>query len=302
MKKIRLFIGIAGLMACTGEQPQTTGTAQSVPQATVAEVTPTAQIDTTAVDGTTAATATESVRTSSFNGTLEIPPERLATVTLSMGGVVRTLSLLPGSYVAQGTLLATLENPEFIQLQQTYLESRAQLRFLEEEYKRQKALSQAEVASQKRLQQSEADWLTMKSRVEAAAAQLRLLGVDPGHLENSGIEPLLAVKAPIGGYVGAVKVNLGSYLQAGDPLCDLIDKRQVLLRLTAYEKDLAGLEVGAPLRFWVNGLGDETFEATLVAIGQQVDEENRSVELYARVKSQHALFRPGMYVSAFVER
>ena len=153
MKKIRLFIGIAGLMACAGEQPQTTGTAQSVPQATVAEVTPTAQTDTTAVDGTTV--ATESVRTSSFNGTLEIPPERLATVTLSMGGVVRTLSLLPGSYVAQGTLLATLENPEFIQLQQTYLESRAQLGFLEEEYKRQKALSQAEVASQKRLQQSE---------------------------------------------------------------------------------------------------------------------------------------------------
>ena len=154
MKKIWLFIGIAGLMACTGEHPQT-GTAQSVPQATVAEVTPTAQIDTTAVDGTTA--ATESVRTSSFNGTLEIPPERLATVTLSMGGVVRTLSLLPGCYVAQGTLLATLENPEFIQLQQTYLESRAQLRFLEAEYKRQKALSQEEVASQKRLQQSEAD-------------------------------------------------------------------------------------------------------------------------------------------------
>ena len=122
------------------------------------------------------------------------------------------------------------------------------------------------------------------------------------HLERSGIEPLLAVKAPIGGYVGAVKVNLGSYLQAGDPLCDLIDKRQVLLRLTAYEKDLAGLEVGAPLRFWVNGLGGETFEATLIAIGQQVDEENRSVELYARVKSQHALFHPGMYVSAFVER
>ena len=133
MKKIRLFIGIAGLMACTGEQPQTTGTAQSVPQATVAEVTPTAQTDTTTVDGTTA--ATESVRTSSFNGTLEIPPERLATVTLSMGGVVRTLSLLPGSYVAQGTLLATLENPEFIQLQQTYLESRAQLRFLEQGYR-----------------------------------------------------------------------------------------------------------------------------------------------------------------------
>ena len=286
-------------MACTGEQPQAEGTAESLPQETTAEVKP-AQTDTTAVDATTAATAT--AREASFNGTLEIPPERLATVTLTMGGVVRTLSLLPGSYVAQGTLLATLENPEFIQLQQTYLESRAQLRFLEEEYKRQKTLSQAEVASQKRLQQSEADWLSMKSRAEAAAAQLRLLGVDPERLVTAGIVPYLEVKAPIGGYLSAVKVNLGSYVQAGDALCELIDKRQALLRLTAYEKDLAGLEVGASLRFRVNGLGEETFEATLISIGQQVDAVNRSVELYAKVKTTHALFRPGMYVSASVER
>lgn len=299
MKKIILSIGIAGLMACTGEQPQAEGTAESLPQETTAEAKP-AQTDTTAVDATTAATAT--AREASFNGTLEIPPERLATVTLTMGGVVRTLSLLPGSYVAQGTLLATLENPEFIQLQQTYLESRAQLRFLEEEYKRQKTLSQAEVASQKRLQQSEADWLSMKSRAEAAAAQLRLLGVDPERLVTAGIVPYLEVKAPIGGYLSAVKVNLGSYVQAGDALCELIDKRQALLRLIAYEKDLAGLEVGASLRFRVNGLGEETFEATLISIGQQVDAVNRSVELYAKVKTTHALFRPGMYVSASVER
>lgn len=300
MKRIMLWIGIAGLMACGGEQPQAEETTSSTSQETTAEVKPAAQTDTTAVDGTTEATA--QARSAAFNGTLEIPPERLATVTLTMGGVVRTLSLLSGNYVAQGTLLATLENPEFIQLQQTYLESRAQLRFLEEEYKRQKTLSQAEVASQKRLQQSEADWLSMKSRAEAAAAQLRLLGVDPERLATAGIVPYLEVKAPIGGYLGAVKINLGSYVQAGEALCELIDKRQALLRLTAYEKDLAGLEVGAPLKFRVNGLGDETFEATLISIGQQVDEVNRSVELYAKVKTQHALFRPGMYVSAFVER
>lgn len=300
MKKIMLFIGIAGLMACTGEQPTAEATAKSTPQETTVEANSAEQTDTTAVDGTTAATA--SARATVFNGTLEIPPERLATVTLTMGGVVRTLSLLPGSYVSQGTLLATLENPEFIQLQQTYLESRAQLNFLEAEYKRQQALSQEEVASQKRLQQSEADWLSMKSRAEASATQLRLLGVDPERLGTAGIVPYLEVKAPISGYLGAVKVNLGSYVQAGEALCELIDKRQALLRLTAYEKDLAGLEVGAPLKFQVNGLGSDTFEATLIAIGQQVDAVNRSVELYAKVKTPHALFRPGMYVSAIVER
>lgn len=298
MRKSILWLGMIGLVACAGEQPavpEAVAATKSAEQQAVVAETPEKE----ETDAVTA--ATEQARGGSFNGTLEIPPERLATVTVSMGGVVRSVSLLPGNYVAQGTSLATLENPEFISLQQTYLESRAQLTFLAAEYERQKALSKEEVASKKKLQQSEADWLSMKSRVEAAAAQLKLLGVDPEGLTKGGIQPYLVVKAPISGYLSGVRVNLGSYLQAGESLCELIDKRQALLRLTAYEKDLEGLEVGTSLRFRVNGLGEKTFRATLISIGQQVDETNRSVELYARVLEQDPLFRPGMYVSATSE-
>ncbi|MFW9613710.1 MAG: efflux RND transporter periplasmic adaptor subunit, partial [Macellibacteroides fermentans] len=130
--------------------------------------------DSTSIDGTTAATAINKV---SFNGTLIVPPQNFASVTMLMGGIIRSVNLLPGSYVKKGTLLATLDNPDFISLQQTFLESQAQTEYLKSEYNRQLVLSKEEVASVKKLEQSKADYLSMKSKMEAAAAQLSLLGI-----------------------------------------------------------------------------------------------------------------------------
>ena len=194
--------------------------------------------------------------------------------------------------------MATLENPDFITLQQTYLDSHAQTEFLEAEYLRQQALSAEQAASQKKLQQSKADYLSMKSRVEAAAAQLKLLEVEPEVLLKEGIQPFLQIKAPINGYVADVKMNVGKYMNVGDALCEIVDKSRTLLRLTTYEKDLADMKVGNPVQFRVNGMGKTVFKATLISIGQKVDEDTRSVEVYARVDTVDNQFRPGMYVTA----
>ena len=104
------------------------------------------------VDAVTSATAMPNH--SSFNGKMIVPPQRHATVTLTMGGTVHATSLLPGDYVRKGTVLATLENPDFITLQQNYLEAHAQAEYLEAEFHRQERLSSQEAASQKRFQQS----------------------------------------------------------------------------------------------------------------------------------------------------
>ena len=110
------------------------------------------------------------------------------------------------------------------------------------------------------------------------------------------------MKAPLDGYVTNMKVNLGTYLNAGEPICDIINKGETLLELTAYEKDLDYLQVGSSVEFQVNGMGSQTFEATVITIGQEVDDVNRSLQVYARVKDQNSRFRPGMYVSAKIRK
>ena len=255
--------------------------------------------DSTSIDGTTAATAINKV---SFNGTLIVPPQNFASVTMLMGGIIRSVNLLPGNYVKKGTLLATLDNPDFISLQQTFLESQAQTEYLKSEYNRQLVLSKEEVASVKKMEQSKADYLSMKSKMAAAAAQLSLLGISTQSLSKNGIMPVLEIKAPVNGYIGKVKVNVGKYLNEGDILCEIINKQETLLRLTTYEKDLKDIRLGAKVWFRVNGMGTKTFEAKLISIGQEVDETSRSLEVFAKVISEDVNFRPGMYVTAQIEK
>ena len=288
MKKITFPLILLVLTAC-GENKEVQPAEEATAIAVVENVTDSIQVDTS---------ATSKPNQVSFNGTMVIPPQRMATVSLTMGGVIKSTSLLPGEPVRQGSVLATLENPDFITLQQTYLDSHAQAEFLEAEYLRQQALSVEQAASQKKLQQSKADYLSMKSRVEAAAAQLKLLEVEPEVLLKEGIQPFLQIKAPISGYVADVKMNVGKYMNVGDALCEIVDKSRTLLRLTTYEKDLADMKVGNPVQFRVNGMGKTVFKATLISIGQKVDEDTRSVEVYAKVDTVDSQFRPGMYVTA----
>lgn len=252
------------------------------------------------IDGVTSATALPNH--ASFNGTLVIPPRNNATVTLTMGGIVHSTSLLSGEFVRKGTVIVTLENPDFIALQQTYLEALAQVEYLAAEYRRQERLSAEEAASQKRFQQSKADYLSMKSRLEAASAQLTILGIKPEEISTGGIRPYLEVKAPLSGYIVGLDINLGKYVNAGEPICDLIDKKETMLCLTAYEKDLTDLAVGNQVQFRVNGMGKRVFHGRVISIGQEIDPVNRSLSVYVQVKESDPQFRPGMYVSARIEK
>lgn len=295
---------LAILTACnsatnTKQEMPTTVTADSVTVISPDSTAYSQPYDSTSIDGTTAATAINKV---SFNGTLIIPPQNFASVTMLMGGIIRSANLLPGSYVKKGTLLATLDNLDFISLQQTFLESHAQTEYLKSEYNRQLVLSKEEVASVKKMEQSKADYLSMKSKMEAAAAQLSLLGISTQSLSKNGIMPVLEIKAPVNGYIGKVKVNVGKYLNEGDILCEIINKQETLLRLTTYEKDLKDIRLGAKVWFRVNGMGTKTFEAKLISIGQEVDETSRSLEVFAKVISEDPNFRPGMYVTAQIEK
>ena len=300
MKKILVsFALLLGACSRPGTAPATAVEATAAAQdttSTVAVAAPAAS----EVDVTSGATSVPNPTL--FNGILVLPPQNHATVTLTMGGSIRSTTLLPGAYVKKGSVLATLENPEFIALQQSYLDSHAQNEFLHTEFLRQQTLSREEASSQKRYQQSKAEYLSMRSRMDAAAAQLALLGVDTSVLLKQGIISFLEIKAPVSGYAADVKMNIGRHFNVGEPLCEIVDKSDMLLRLTAYEKDLPYLKVGDRVAFRVKGLDTLTFHGAITMIGQQVNNENRSIDVYVRISEQNPQFRPGMYATARILR
>lgn len=286
------------IMAC-GNNKQT-DTVEDESAKTVA--TDTTTTDTTAakeVDGMSGATNVE--KEPSFNGIFVVPSQRKATVTLTMGGIIKTTSLMVGQYVRKGQVIATVDNPDFIDLQQNYLDAAAKLDYLEKEYIRQKNLAKEEAASKKQFQSSKAEYLAGKTKYEGLKAQLRLLGINANRLKAGNIVTRMSIKAPISGYVTNNNVNIGKYINAGEPVCDIIDKSNMMLQLTAYEKDLGKLKVGSNLEFTVNGMPGKVFDAVLYSIDQKVDIENRSIKVYAKLKKSNPIFRPGMYVSAKIK-
>ena len=296
MKKI--LLPIAALLCACSSAPASTAASEAAATDSIAAAP--AEEPASEVDAASGATSVPNEPT--FNGILVLPPQSRATVTLTMGGSIRSTTLLPGAYVKQGTVLATLENPEFIALQQSYLDSHAQYEFLRTEFLRQQTLAREEASSQKHFQQSKAEYLSMRSRMDAAAAQLALLGVDTTRLLAGGIIPYLDIKAPISGYAADVKMNIGRHFDVGEPLCEIVNKSDMMLRLTAYEKDLANLRAGDRVEFRVNGIEGETFHGVITMVGQQVNNENRSIDVYVRIEGQNPQFRPGMYAMARIAR
>jgi cobalt-zinc-cadmium efflux system membrane fusion protein len=292
MKKILIFIVTLTIISCGNSKNEQTN---EIFVSTLVETAETNDIETDAI---TSATRTNSQPV--FNGVLVIPPQYRATVTLFMDGVVKSTSLLSGTFVRRGELLAVLENPEYIALQQSYIESHAQEAFLEADFLRQESLASGEVASQRRLQESKAEYLSMKSRREAAAAQLRLLGFDPAQILTNGIIPQLELRAPITGYVANVQINTGTHVAAGSTVCDILDKSKMLLKLTIFERDINRINLGNDLIFRVNGMGAQEFNAKVISLGQTVGNESRSLEVYATVIDNNPQFRPGMYINAQV--
>ena len=136
MRKIFYPILLLALVACKGQQQ--TAESESVADPATESVNPEmgknngqSDADATAqpeVDAITSATSRPNQV--SFNGRIVLPPQRQATVALTIGGVIKNTSLLPGQHVTKNSVIATLENPEFITLQQTYLDSHAQTEYL----------------------------------------------------------------------------------------------------------------------------------------------------------------------------
>ena len=297
MKSYFVYLTAALMMAaCSGGNSSDVDsqTSDSVDKSDSVEIK--ANADSVGIDGVSSATNVANSPT--FNGVIMVSPQQNATVSVTMGGKVHSLKVMPGQAVARGQVIASIDNPEYIDLQQTYLDASAQTEYLEKEYKRQSDLSANDASSQKKMQQSKAEYLSMHSRLSAAASRLKTLGVKPASVKLNGIQPYLLVKAPINGFVTNLNVNLGKYLDAGEPICDVINKSQPLIQLTVYERELNLMRVGRPVEFRVNGMGKKTFNAQIVSIDQSVDAKDYSIKVYAKVMVSNSDFRPGMYIRA----
>lgn len=235
----------------------------------------------------------------SLNGELDLPPQNMASVSAPMGGFVKSTDLLEGMRVKKGQLIARIENPDFVTLQQDYLEARSRLDYLQLEFERQKELAEEQVTSAKTFQQTTADYRSARARVEALAERLRLIGVNPGSLREGKISRILPLYSPIEGYVTYINAAIGRYVSPTDVLFRIADTEHLHVELTVFEKDVVALKKGQQVRYSLPGESTASREATIYLIGKEISPE-RTVQVHAHMEEEDKDLVPGMYVQARV--
>lgn len=233
------------------------------------------------------------------NGVVGVAPNSMATVCAPMGGYIKSSNLMPGKPVNKGQVLAIIENPDFIDLQQNYLEAKSKFEFVEADYKRQSDLYKSDATSQKNMQQVTSDYKILKAQVRALEQKLSLIGIQADNLTADNISSTASLVAPISGFLKSVNVSIGKSVTSTDVLFELVNTDQLFLELTLFEKDANKVAIGQKLHFLINNEKEE-HEAILYQTAKSINSD-KNYKVYANVCGKCKNLLPGTYVNAIIE-
>lgn len=234
------------------------------------------------------------------SGVIDVPPSNKAVISAVMGGYIKNTTLLVGDLVKRGQVLVSIENPEFIKIQQEYLEVKQQLNYLRAEFERQEILRAENISSQKNYLKAESDLKTAEATYTGLKRQLELLNINVPELEAGRISSVIDIPSPLNGSITKLDVSLGTYVSPTTPIMEIVDNKHLHLELSVFEKDILKVKKGQKINYKIPEATDSTYEAEVYLIGRAL-EENRTIKVHAHFEeSDEVNFLPGMFVDAFI--
>lgn len=228
------------------------------------------------------------------NGYTAVPPQNMANISTLIGGVVKDIYVLEGTYVAKGKTLATIQNLEVTEMQEDYNSAIANIEYLQLEYNRQKTLSDEKVNPRKTFQEVKSKLAVERAKAQAAKNKLQALNVS-----LSGNTSLIPIVSPISGYVGKISITKGAFAETGVTLFEVVDNSQMHLDLNVFEKDLGKISVGQEVDFVLTNQSNKSIKGKIFGINKSFSNESKTVAVHAKINPSDAKdLISGMYVAA----
>ncbi len=234
------------------------------------------------------------------NGMIDVPPENRAVVNAPMGGYIKTTPFLIGDVVRKGQVLVTLENPEFVALQQSFLEIHEQLGYLKAEYERQQTMKAENITSQKSFLMAESAYRTAVAKHNGLQKQLQMIHISPDRVIAGEITGVARIYAPISGSITKVNVTKGSYVSPATEIMEIIDNDHIHLELSVFEKDIMQIKKGQKINFRIPEASNDSYKAEVHLVGTSIDAK-RTIKVHGHLegKDEHR-FLTGMFVDAAI--
>jgi membrane fusion protein, heavy metal efflux system len=245
----------------------------------------------------------DTINTSGFvraNGVLDLPPQNVAAISSPMPGFVKKANYLVGNQVKKGAVLAVIEHPDFLKMQEEYMTLTSQLAYLKAEWLRQKQLDSANIAAKKSFQQAEATYKASLAREQSLEKQLLYVGLQPGEIREGKLSSTIYIRAPFSGYITQLNTHNGMYVQPEQELYEMIDMEHMHMELNVFEKDIPNVKVGQEIKFRIASLGEQEYEGEVFLVGKSFDKDHKTIRVHGHIHEDSKAFIRGLYLEATI--
>ena len=143
-----------------------------------------------------------------------------------------------------------------------------------------------------------------RQRLDAAQAKLRALGGENAAGAARGPARVM-IRSPIAGVVTTRDVTVGQTVEPSAKLFTVADLSELWVAAAAYDRDVAAVREGQRATIRAQGVGDTVLTGRVIRVGTEVDEKTRTLPVRVAVQNRRAdgafVFRPGMFATVALE-
>ncbi|WP_158856476.1 efflux RND transporter periplasmic adaptor subunit [Lunatibacter salilacus] len=233
-------------------------------------------------------------------GFIDSPPQHKASINSFTTVFVEKIHVIVGDPVAKGQVVITASSPEFVSMQQEYLETRSNLASLESDFERKKTLRQDNISSQKEFEEAQAKYQVSRAKLSALQNNLELMGTNIASLEQGSIQSKVLVKSPISGKISALQTNVGQHSAPHEVMMEVINSDHLHVEMRVLEQDIPKVKEGQPMIFTLPDYKEQLFRGYVYRIGSTIDPKARFVQVHGHIDAEDDSFLPGMYINSYI--
>lgn len=220
--------------------------------------------------------------------------ERTQRIFPAFPGRITSIDVTVGQSVVKGQALAHLASPEFGSAQADASLAQTNLTLATQMLDRQQSLFDLGVVARKDLEQAAAEKSRAQAELKRAQARVDLYG------SKNGANQQLVLRSDVQGVVVERNLTTGQEVRpdtTNAPLFVVSDPNKLWVQIDAQTPDIADLQPKARVQLTVPSLSGKTFEATVIAVSDQIDPVSRSIKIRALVDNPNRLLKSEMLAS-----
>ena len=210
------------------------------------------------------------------------------------GRVVKSFVRL-GQKVNSGAPLFEVSSSEYLETVKGFFQARREKEMAEKNYLRKKDLLETGVGSRKEFDEAKLELDLAEKECEKTLAILNIYNLKPE--EADLLQPLI-VRSPISGEIVRNDITVGQYIRTdSDPIITVADLDRIWVIARVKEKDLGAISARDQVEICTECLPESPVKGKVDYIGNIMNEQTRSVDVYIECENKNQALKSGMFVT-----